>query len=86
MINFVVNIIFLECNQFDRLLIDNCFIQVFCQEDFGSESQKSQKVVEGILGFFFGFEVFFLFFFIVDEEIMRIICENKDQLQVKFLC
>lgn len=67
------------------MLIDNCFTQVFRQEDSGSESQKSQKVAEGILGFFPGFEAFSLPLPTADEEIMRTICENKDQLQAKFL-
>ena len=85
MIDFVLHIIFLECNSGIRLSIDGCFIKVFREEDSGSGSQHSRQVAEGILGFFPGFEAFSLPLPTADEEIMRTISVNKDQLQTKFL-
>ncbi|XP_022804560.1 guanylate-binding protein 6-like [Stylophora pistillata] len=85
MIDFVLHIIFLECKSDIRLSIDGCFIKVFRDEDSGSGSQHSRQVAEGILGFFPGFEAFSLPLPTADEEIMRTISVNKDQLQTKFL-
>lgn len=59
--------------------------KVFREEDSGSGSQHSRQVAEGILGFFPGFEAFSLPLPTADEEIMRTISVNKDQLQTKFL-
>ncbi|XP_022777648.1 guanylate-binding protein 2-like [Stylophora pistillata] len=59
--------------------------KVFREENSGSGSQQSREVAEGILRFFPGFEAFSLPLPTADEEIMRTISVNKDQLQTKFL-